>query len=75
MLTLARRPGEAVSLVVDHPDGTRTEIAVIVSESSTGQAKLGFDAPPYVTIEREEIATPTQALKNIRAAYHRRCLG
>lgn len=53
MLTLTRRPGEAVILTL--PDQTR--IVVELREISGQQARLTFHAPDEVRILREELAT------------------
>ncbi len=72
MLTLARRIGEAVSLVVNCPDGTQVNIAVILMEVHPGFVRVGFQAPKCVSIERDEIAEPTDALRDAHAAFARK---
>jgi len=75
MLTLARRPGEAVSLIVRLPEGGSIDLAIIVSEIRGGQVKIGFDAPDEVVIVRDEIAQDTPSLRRIRASYDRSLQG
>lgn len=48
MLVLTRKPGQVVVL-------NGGQIKVTVTEISSGQVKLGFDAPPEVKIHRAEI--------------------
>jgi len=50
MLVLTRRNGESVQI--------GDEIVVKVLSVSGNHVKLGFTAPPEVTIRREEILTP-----------------
>jgi carbon storage regulator CsrA len=75
MLSLNRRVGESVSLygVIG---GHLVELAVIVTEIRQGQVKLGFAAPDWLEIEREEIAQPTRMLASVRESYNiRRAAG
>lgn len=54
MLALTRKEGERIVLLV--PDGEdQVEIVVEVSESRSGTARLGIDAPQKVRIAREEL--------------------
>lgn len=76
MLTLNRKTGEAVSLVVPLADGRNIEIALMVTEIRRGEVKIGFDAPREVAISRDELLDqPTAALLSLRSAYDRRCAG
>lgn len=47
MLSLARRPGQKIRIGED--------IVIIVREVRGRQVKLGIDAPPQVSVLREEI--------------------
>jgi len=47
MLVLSRRKGEAVVIA----DGIRVSVISI----SNGRVRLGFEAPPDITVDREEI--------------------
>lgn len=51
MLCLSRNVDESV--VIRHPDGSVMRITVI--DAHLGRARLGFDAPAEVEINREEI--------------------
>jgi len=59
MLILTRRKSEKVIIV--GPDGTR--IVVTVLDLERGKARLGFEAPRDVFVDREEIALLRQAEK------------
>jgi sRNA-binding carbon storage regulator CsrA len=48
MLTLSRRPGEAVELILE--DGTR--LVVQIDKTSPSRVVLSFDAPAAVGIKR-----------------------
>ena len=47
MLILSRRPGESVKV--------GDEVTVTVLGVKGGQVRLGFSAPPYVAVHREEV--------------------
>ena len=51
MLTLERREGESIILLVDD-----IRIEVQLSMAVNGKAKLSIDAPPEVIIQREELS-------------------
>jgi carbon storage regulator CsrA len=75
MLSLNRRVGESISLY-GMVNGARVEMAVMVTEVRQGQVKLGFAAPDWLEIEREEIAPPTRMLASVRKSYNiRRAAG
>jgi sRNA-binding carbon storage regulator CsrA len=66
VLTLERKEGEAV--ILKTPDGFTIALAVL----TPGRTKLGFEAPKDVTILREELAPPTEALDKLKASQYRR---
>ncbi len=53
MLILSRRPGESVKI--------GDEVTVTVLGLKNGQVRLGFVAPPHVTLHREEVYERIQA--------------
>jgi carbon storage regulator CsrA len=71
MLSLNRRVGEAFSLYGEL-DGKRVELAIVVTQIDGKTVKMGFDAPSWMSIAREEIAEPTEALARVRDSYRRR---
>lgn len=59
MLVLARRLGERV--VVTMPDGRL--VRVLLVDVDRGKVRLGFDAPPDVLVDREEVHARREAAK------------
>ena len=57
MLILTRRPGE--SLVIELPTGKHIKVTVLALKGN--QVRIGTDAPPEVTILREELLESDQA--------------
>ena len=53
MLVLTRKPGEQVIIAGD--------IRVTIVSVGPGRVKIGIDAPPHVTIDRQEIHTKKQS--------------
>jgi len=51
MLVLARRPGETI--IIETPAGERIEVAVLGIKGN--QVRVGTEAPPDVTILRDEL--------------------
>jgi carbon storage regulator CsrA len=58
MLTLSRKPGQALVLNIGHDQ----VIHLTVTEMRGRQVKLAIDAPKQVTILREELIQPSQAV-------------
>ena len=50
MLTLNRKEGESIIIYKDD-----VEIKITLSETHTGYAKIGIDAPKEYSIDREEL--------------------
>ena len=71
MLTLTRKAGEAFSLYGE-VGGERIELAIMVVDIGGGRVQLGFEAPKWLNIEREEISKPTESLSLAREAHNRR---
>lgn len=55
MLTLTRRVGEAIWI---------GEVRVVVTEIRGKQVRLGFDAPPKIKIQREELRKKEEVKAN-----------
>ena len=53
MLVLTRKPGEQIIIAGD--------IRITVVSVGPGRVKIGIDAPPHVTIDRQEIHTKKQS--------------
>lgn len=52
-LILTQRPGDAVYVTMDDEDGTT--IVITVRGVKGSQVAIDFDAPRYVTIDREKV--------------------
>ncbi|MFC1772610.1 carbon storage regulator [Pseudomonadota bacterium] len=57
MLVVTRRPGE--SLVIELPTGEQIKVTILALKGN--QVRIGTDAPPEVTILREELLESDQA--------------
>ena len=51
MLVLSRRPGE--DIVIN--GGTPDQVTIYIREMDGSKVRLGFDAPPHISIHRGEI--------------------
>jgi carbon storage regulator CsrA len=53
MLLLIRRPGESVFLHDKRTKELVGEVKIIAANS--GQVRIGFECPPHISIERDDI--------------------
>jgi carbon storage regulator len=63
MLVLSRKIGECVVIADD--------IVVKVLDVQGGRIRLGIEAPPYVSVWREELSVPAEPASALQAAVRK----